>query len=61
MLQDQKGNRSENGRMRGENEGVGDVRREELEEWEIMTKRRSSERGRPCASTIHSTERARTN
>ena len=42
-------------------EGVGDVRREELEEWQSMTKRRSSERGRPCASTIQSTKRARTN
>ena len=42
-------------------EGVGDVRREELEEWESMTKRRSSERGRPCASTVQSTKRVRTN
>ena len=35
-------------------EGVGDVMCEELEEWESMKERRSSERGRSCGSTIQS-------
>ena len=39
-------------------EEVDDVMCEELEEWESMKERKSSERGRSCASTIQSSTEA---